>query len=312
MHQFVPLDTPQATTRFLAHWRPRIGVFVESELWPNLMLAARDRGIPIGLINARMSARAFSRWRRVPGIASHLLGGLAFCLAQSAEDQSRLAALGADARLSGNLKFDAPPLPADPQALQAFRARIGSRPVLLAASTHPGEEAILLRETAAVREAFPDLLTILVPRHPERGPEIAPGAPRRSLGDWPDDAPVYVADTLGELGLFYRVATLCVVGGSLVPAGGHNPIEAARLGCPILHGPQVANFAAIYAAFGQAGAASCVEASVLGREIARLFGDERARAAMREAAGALVAREGGAVTITLGAIEALAERDPIR
>lgn len=311
MHQFVPLDVPQATRRFFDHWRPDVAVFAESEVWPNLILEAYNRGVPLGLVNGRMSERSFMRWTKRAAIAKSLLAPLSFCLAQSEGDRERLAALGAPARMGGNLKFDGGALPVDEEAHAALVRAIGPRPILLAASTHPGEEAQVLVASAILRNEEPDLITIIVPRHPERGPEVAALAASgglvaalRSSGDVPDDlTPLYIADTLGELGLFYALATVAFVGGSLVEVGGHNPIEPARLGVPILTGPQVSNFEDIYAEFIARGAAAEVaDAPALAREAAKLMRDAKARAAMVQAARGVVEANAGAIEAALAAV----------
>ncbi len=249
-HRFVPLDVPAWVTRFLDGWRPTAAIFVESEFWPNLLAAAAARQIPIALVNARISPRSAGRWARLPGLARETLGRFSLILAQSEADAARFTALGAPhAVATGNLKFAALPLPADAHALAALRARTEGRPILLAASTHPGEEAMVAQAHAVLRDRFPSLLTILVPRHPERGPAIAESlglATRRGDGGLPGrEAGLYLADTLGELGLFYRLADVALIGGSLVPHGGQNPLEPARLGCPVIAGPHMGNFAAI-------------------------------------------------------------------
>ncbi len=229
LHRFVPLDVPRWVARFLDGWRPDAGAIVESELWPNLIAAARARRIPLALVNGRFSARSARRWRHAAGLGREVMEGFALVLAQSSADAGRFAALGARAvRAPGNLKDAAAPLPAAPEALAALRAAIGGRPVLLGASTHPGEEAILLAAHRLLAEEFPGLLTLLAPRHPERGPALAAlaaehalPAARRAAGELPGpQTAVYVADTLGELGLFYRLASVGLVGGSLVPHGG--------------------------------------------------------------------------------------------
>jgi len=243
-HRFLPLDVPGWVARFLEGWRPDAGIFVESEIWPNLIAAARARNMPLALVNGRMSRRSALRWSRCPGFAAELLGSFALIAAQTTADATRFAALGAVGVVAwGNLKAAAAPLPADPAALAEARALIGRRPVFLAAGTHPGEDALVLAALPALRAAVPDLLLLLVPRHVERGADIAAaagGAPRRSLGQ-PPAGPVWVADTMGELGLWLRLAQVVLVGGSLVPKGGHNPLEAAQLGCPILFGPHMEN-----------------------------------------------------------------------
>ncbi len=242
LHQFAPLDVPGWVRRFLDHWRPDGAIFVESELWPATLAQLDRRAIPRLLINGSMSARSAARWRRLPGYASRLLGGFKAVHAQSGADAARLTALGAKPVLEwGNLKFAAPLLPVDEAALRALRLAI-SGASWLAASTHPGEEAIVIAAHRRLLQAFPALVTVIAPRHPARGAEIAAlaaGLPvaRRSLSQTPAPGGIYIADTLGELGLFYRNSPCALVGGSLVPIGGHNLTEPARLGTAVLTGP---------------------------------------------------------------------------
>jgi 3-deoxy-D-manno-octulosonic-acid transferase len=267
IHQFVPVDMPQFVRRFLNHWKPDLALFVESDLWPNLIMATSARRIPMILVNGRVSERSFRRWRRAPRTISALLSRFDLCLAQSAEDAARYAGLGAPRYVTtGNLKLDVPAPPADTAKLWALQAAIGQRPVIAATSTHPGEEAAVIDVHRKLKHSFPGLLTILAPRHPERGPgitEIAKVAglrfALRSNGELPDrDTEIYIADTLGELGLIYRLAPIVFIGGSLVGHGGQNPIEAAKLGAAILHGPHVWNFAEIYGALDAAGGAELI------------------------------------------------------
>ncbi|WP_135468268.1 3-deoxy-D-manno-octulosonic acid transferase [Crenalkalicoccus roseus] len=304
LHRFAPLDVPAWVGRFLAGWRPDAAAFVESELWPNLVLAARARGIPLALVNARLSARSARRWARAPGLARTVLGSFALVLAQSEADAARLAALGAPApRCLGNLKDAAPPLPAAPEAMAALRAAVGARPVLLAASTHPGEEALAIAAHRLLAPRLPGLLTVLVPRHPERGAEVAAAAAglavaRRAAGAMPGpEVAVYVADTLGELGLFYRLAGVAFVGGSLVPHGGQNPLEPARLGCPVLVGPHCWNFAEPVARLLGAGGALRIEgedpAGALAEAAFTVLSDPARARAMAAAAAAAAATEAG-------------------
>ncbi|MBR0681047.1 3-deoxy-D-manno-octulosonic acid transferase [Roseomonas eburnea] len=253
VHRFVPLDVPRWAARFLDGWRPDAVVFVESELWPNLIAATAARGIPLALVNGRMSDRSARWWGRAPGLAREVLAPFSLVLAQTGEDAARFRAMGAPAQCWGNLKLAAPPLPVDSAELARLAALLAGRPVWLAASTHPGEEAIAIAAHRRVAAAHPGLLTIIVPRHPERGAEVAALAgdlpvARRSTGEDPGaGTAILVADTLGELGLFYRLARVAFVGGSLVPHGGQNPLEPARLGCPVLTGPHTWNFAEILA-----------------------------------------------------------------
>jgi len=254
MHQYVPLDCMTSVRRFLGYWRPDLALFVESELWPNLILETHRMGVPMALVNARLSAKSFGGWRYAPRLARRILACFDVCLAQDADIAKRLIALGAPkVRISGSLKADAPPLPVDEQALQDLRASVGTRPVFLAASTHPGEDEIILDVSTMLRDAGTHALTVIVPRHPERGKEIAADATARGLSvarranhdPLTGETEIYVADTLGELGLFYRVTQFAFVGGSLVPRGGQNPLEPARLGVAVLVGPHTGNFAGI-------------------------------------------------------------------
>lgn len=302
VHRFVPLDVPAWVARFLDGWRPDAAVLVESELWPNLILAAAARGVPLALVNARFSARSARRWRLAPALGPRLAGAFRLVTAQSAADAERLRALGAAAVLiPGNLKDAAPPLPADANALAALRAAIGGRPVFLAASTQPGEEAIIAAAYRLLAAAHPGLLTVIVPRHPERGPAIAADlAPlavaRRAAGALPGpDTAVYVADTLGELGLFYRLARVCLVGGSLVPHGGQNPREPARLGCPVLLGPHTHNFEEPVARLLAAGGAARVapDPAALAAAAGAVLSDPDRGRAMANAAAAALAEEAG-------------------
>ena len=250
LHQFAPLDTPGATRRFLDHWRPGLGVLVESELWPNLILGAKARGVRLALVSARLSERSLAGWRRAPAAARAVLGAFDLILARDAVVAGRLEVLGARVDGLADLKFGAGPLPVDQRQLARARESLGDRPVLLAASTHPGEEALLLQAFRAAAGCDRAVL-ILAPRHPDRGEavkrlvlEAGLTVGRRGAGARPGDTAVHVADSVGELGLWYRLAGLAVVGGSLLKdsPGGHNPLEPARLGCPFIAGPEVSGW----------------------------------------------------------------------
>lgn len=246
VHQYAPLDTPAAVRRFLLHWRPDLAVFVESELWPNLILAAHAAGVRMALLSARMSPASLRGWRRFPRAASAVLGAFDLVLARDQEAAARLGELGARVAGVADLKTGAEPLPADGAELARLRAALAGRTVVLAASTHPGEEEAALDAFAPLLARAPGALLILAPRHVERGAEIerlarARGlrSARRAAGAQDFHLQCLVADTLGELGLWYRLAAVTLVGGSLVEGlGGHNPFEPARLGCPIAHGPK--------------------------------------------------------------------------
>ena len=254
IHQYIPIDTPDATWRFMRHWRPDFAFLVESELWPNLIYAADSWQCFLGLINARMSERSFAFWQKHSAMAYGMLKCMNLVFAQSDEDAERLKKLGAKQVHSlGNLKYDAAPLPCDEHKLLAMKKTIGERPMWLAASTHPGEESMIAAAHNTLEKKWPNLLTIIVPRHPNRGAKIASEIGRagqvhlRSHGDSiAAHTSIYIADTLGELGLFYRLSDIVFMGGSLVKHGGQNPLEPARLSCAIITGPHTHNFIDIY------------------------------------------------------------------
>lgn len=313
VHQFVPLDVVPYVRRFLDFWQPDAAIFVESELWPVALGETARRGIPRVVVNGRLSERSFGRWTRLPETAAALFGRLTLCLAQSAEDARRFASLGAgEVRTAGNLKVDVPPPPADAGALAALAATLGERRRWIAASTHPGEEEIVADAHAALAGGRPDLLTILAPRHPHRGPAVAAALARRGIGvalrsrGEPITAAtgVYVADTIGELGLFYRLAPVAFVGGSIRVRGGQNPIEPIRLGAAVLSGPRVENFRALYADLEAAGGAVTVrDGAELAAAVAALIDSpgeaERSAAAARAVADA----HAGALERTLALID---------
>jgi 3-deoxy-D-manno-octulosonic-acid transferase len=317
-HQYAPMDSAGAVKRFLDHWRPDLALFVESEFWPNLVLKTRERHVPMALINARLSERSFRGWSRAGALARILLSSFDACLAQDEPTASRLTRLGArSVRVSGSLKADAPPLPLDESALDAFKAAIGSRPIFLAASTHPGEETILLNVALKLRERHPNALTIIVPRHPPRGHEIETTAitkgfetSRRSAGALPGSTTqVYVADTLGELGLFYRAATFAFLGGSLIEHGGQNPLEPARLGTAVVTGPHTHNFEDIFnvllAAQGEGRIQTAEDLRAL---VARLIDDPALARGLGEKARAAASAMAGALKDSIDAAEALLAR----
>ena len=299
LHRFVPLDVPSWVGRFLDHWSPDAAGFVESELWPNLLGGCRARALPLMLLNARMSERSYRAWRSAPRLARHLLQAFTRVQAQSEADAGRLRDLGAKCvSAPGNLKFAAAPLPVDAAVLARLASILNRRPRWLAASTHPGEEALMLTVHATLAASHPGLVTIIVPRHPERGAEIVRElrgvvVSRRSAGeDPPPSAGIWVADTLGELGLFYRLAPIVFVGRSLVaPGGGQNPLEPARLGCAVAVGPHAANFTEALAVLEEAGAVARVaNASGLGAWVDDMLRSPEERDAIGEAAIAATAR----------------------
>ncbi len=274
IHQFIPIDAPWAVDRFLAHWQPDLVLWTESDLWPTILTRLKARTTPLLLLNGRLSDRSFQRWQRAKPLIRHLLGCFCEVLARGEEDAARFRALGA-ARVQavGNLKLAAKPLPVDAAALADARALLGDRPVIVAASTHPGEEALMAEAHRALLPNFPDLLTILAPRHPQRGPELAAelAAPCRSQRAALPARGLYIADTMGELGLWYRLARVAVIGGSFIPHGGQNPTEAARLGVPLLFGPSMENFRDESEALLAEGRAARVTGEGLAEALARLL-----------------------------------------
>lgn len=313
IHQFFPYDAPAFVARFLDRWKPDLALFVESDLWPNMIMASAKRGIPLIVVNGRLSERSFKRWQYMPRTIEALFKRVDLCLVRTTTDARRFEALGAPRiTTTGNLKLDAPALPVDDVKLARLKALTAGRPVIAAASTHLGEESAVIDAHRRLRSSFPGLLTLLVPRHPERGSGIVSAAAaaglvaaQRSRDQLPDaKTDIYVCDTVGELGLFYRLAPIVFMGGSLIPHGGQNPIEAIKLGATILHGPHVSNFAEIYATLDQThGAEMVADAGRLTVRIGALLKDaderNRAIAAGRKTVDVL----SGALERTLTALE---------
>jgi 3-deoxy-D-manno-octulosonic-acid transferase len=289
IHQFAPIDCRPWTEAFLGHWRPDLAIFVESEMWPQAIMSLAEHGIPLVIANARMSDRSFNGWKRYRSVVAAMFSRVSLCLAQSARDGERFSALGAPkVMVTGNLKFDSPPLQAAPEAIATVKAAIGVRPVWMAASTHPGEDEIVADAHRLLAAKHPGLLTVIVPRHPERGPDIAAAltarglrvARRKSEEPLSPAVEIYVADTLGELGLFYRAVPVAFMGGSLVNHGGQNPIEPIGLGAAVIHGPHIHNFADVYAALDAVAAAPkpATDAATLAEAASRLLADDVLRA----------------------------------
>jgi 3-deoxy-D-manno-octulosonic-acid transferase len=256
-HQFAPVDTPDAVARFLDHWRPAMAVWCEMDLWPALMEATDERGIPRVLVNARLSAASLDKRRWGRWIYAALLPGFRALFAQNDDSADALVTLGAPRErigITGTIKTLSPPLPCDSDALLLWQTALAGRPLWLAASTHPSEETLALQAHEKLREHHPDALLLIAPRVPTRGAEALAQCPEGTLQRSADPttppsagASVYLADTIGELGLWYRLAPIALVGGSIAEIGGHNPHEPLALGCAVLHGPNVWNFSESYA-----------------------------------------------------------------
>jgi 3-deoxy-D-manno-octulosonic-acid transferase len=316
VHQFAPLDAAGPVKRFLKRWRPDAAVFVESELWPQILVRARRANVPLALVGARMSLRSLARWGKFPRTAAFILGQFRLILTQNAEMAKALTDLAPPHTLvetGFNLKSLSPALPVHGAARTRLAEIIAQRPTWVAASTHPGEEADALLAHAHVLKTHPDALLILAPRHPDRGDEVAVlienmglTHTRRTLGDTPD-AQVYLADTLGEMGLWYALAPFVFLGGSLQPHGGHNPYEVAQAGAAILTGPHLSNFAETFAPLEACGAVQLVaDGRDLGERALHWIDTPQALGRARAAATDFVAkRDTGAGDIAARLVTAL-------
>ncbi len=319
-HQFLPFDRPSFVRRFLDHWQPDLGVWVESELWPTLISEARARGVPLALINARMSKKSFRGWRRWPATARTLVEAFTIILAQDEPTAERFRNLGAaQARGLGNIKLAAAPLACDEDDLAGLKSAIADRPTWCAASIHAREEALVLDAHSAIRNVTPQLLTIIAPRQPDRGTPLADeararglGVAQRSLGEpVTPETEIYIADTIGEMGLFFRLAPVAFLGRSLIDKGGSNPLEAPSLGCVVIAGPHTENFADIYDRLDKAGGVLRVaNGTELAARVTALIADEPARAEITSAALTLIAEAHEVLGATTSALEELMQRTP--
>ena len=288
VHQYIPVDTPKAVENFLDRWRPSLAIWTESEFWPNLISFSSARDIPMILINARISEKSYRRWRFFKKSLKNLIEKFNYSLIQDEKTVKYFSKIGISSNnfeLTGTLKEGSAALPYSETEQVEISKQILNRPVWLAASTHEGEEKLIAAAHRHASKASQGLLLIIVPRHPERGLEIASILTKenfkiclRSKKDKiSSDTQIYIADTLGELGLWYRIAPVSFVGGSFVPIGGHNPFEPAALGSAILHGPYVENFKEIYNRLNVAGAAVKIEeASELGVKLIETLSPENA------------------------------------
>lgn len=292
LHQYVPIDTPQAAARFLNHWRPDLGLWLESEIWPHLILKAKARDIPLVLLNARLSEKSRKGWETRPKSAKALFAAFDDILpADRATAQSLSKILSRPYPVFGNLKLTAPPLTADPLELERIKPQISTRPIWCAASTHAGEDELILNAHKALLKSRSDALLILIPRHPERGADIAHIIDNMALsftrlnGPVTDAAQVILIDEIGKMGLAYRLADSVVMGGSLHPTlSGHNPYEAALLDCAVLSGPHVSSFEELYADMSAAGAVKIItpNAQAIAAHITALWDAPETREALRQ------------------------------
>ncbi len=316
-HSYLPYDLPGFVARFLERTAPRVAILMETELWPNLVAGCRRRGVPVVIANARLSARSARGYARVDGLTRPMLREVDAVAAQSQDDATRLVALGARAPrvlVTGSVKFDLRVSAAAVEQGRALRERWGAgRSVLIAASTHEGEDELVLDAFARVLERVPDCLLVLVPRHPERFEAVTALARRRGFAtarrtSGPTDCraiDVYVGDTMGELMAFYAGADVAFVGGSLVPIGGHNVLEPASLGVPVVHGPHYFNFAEITSRLREEGAAHEVASPrELAMLVSELLTDAERRHAMGERGQAFVQRNRGAIERVVELVDA--------
>ncbi|MGO9485121.1 MAG: glycosyltransferase N-terminal domain-containing protein [Rhodomicrobium sp.] len=313
IHQFMPLDSPSFCRRFIEHWHPDLALFTESEIWPNLIVEASDKNIPLALLNGRMSPRSKKRWAWLPSLSKPVFSRFDLVLTQNWHFAQRLRQLGVrKAIVAGNLKYDAPPPPVNVHAVEELRRHLEDRPIFLAASTHPGEDEAVGRAAAILQGTMPSLLTVIVPRHPERGEAIASllkakhfSVARRSAGEPVcANTQIYLADTLGELGLFYKLAPLSFIGGSLIKHGGQNPIEAVKLGSGILSGPYTFNFAETYQALRRHEGFRLVSSpEELAAALKKLFDNPQEAEEMKRRAAAAIGSLSGALEMTLEALK---------
>ncbi|MGE4095931.1 MAG: 3-deoxy-D-manno-octulosonic acid transferase [Candidatus Binatia bacterium] len=295
LHRFAPLDVPYWITRFLHHWRPEGACFVESELWPNQLIQCKRQGIKVMLVNGRLSSRSFSAWQRIPSLAKNVLASFYRIHARGPRDAMRFQSLGStQVGIIGDLKFAAPRLSVNKSELATLHTALANRPIWLAASTHPGEEMLIAAAHHLLVIQYPSLLTIIVPRHPERGSLIAAklDAPCRADVRSPPTGGIWIANTLGELGLWYRLCSVAFIGRSLLPpGGGQNLLEAARLRCVVIIGPYTANFVEHVELLREVnGLFEICDLSSLVKVVSRLLGDEMLRRAVTSRAAHAIQR----------------------
>ena len=313
IHQFVPFDLVPVIRRFLGYWRPEATLFVESEIWPATLSELASRAVPSVVVNGRLSQRSWRRWRNRRGLAERVFGMIGVALTQTEKDAERFGDVGvARCIATGNLKFDGAPLPDNKPVVEQLCQQIAGRPVWIAASTHAGEEAMIAEAHNRLRARFPDILTIVVPRHPDRGAAVAEifaaagitSACRSDAAAIKPSMGAYVADTIGEMGVFYRLAPVAFIGGSLVAFGGHNPIEPAELKAAVIAGTHVENFADVYRAFDEAGALVTVnDAASLADAVRRYLETPDAAAASAVRAEAILENGRGALERTYAALK---------
>ena len=312
-HQYVPLDLKPALERFLDHWQPDAAIFTESEIWPMTILELTQRNIPRILVNARMSDRSFKRWKNASGLAETLFENFSHVIAQSELDAERFRTLGArPVEISGNLKVDTNALPYDEIEYNQLRTRIGNRPCWVAVSTHEGEEESVGKIHSTLKKNIPNLFTIIVPRHPDRAPGIAAMLRENGLKvsqrsqnqNFDEQTDIYMGDTIGEMGLYLRLAQVAFVGKSLKSNGGQNPLEPAMTGTAIVSGKNVKNFRDSYKNLLEAGAVRLVsDEKMLAANVEYLLRNPQEREKMQQAAFETINKMRGALNKTNRALD---------
>ncbi len=313
IHQYVPFDMKPAVQRFLKYWHPDLAIFAESEIWPMSIMELGSMGIPQVLVNARLSDRSFRRWRQYGSLAAALFENLSHVVAQSELDASRFEQLGVSrVTVSGNLKVDVAFPAVDPQVLDTIQAEIGGRPTWMALSTHPGEEEKIVAAQKLIKASVPGVLTLIVPRHPNRADGIETmltraglKVARRGMGHKiTPDTDVYLGDTMGEMGLYLGLGSVAFLGKSLSNSGGQNPLEPAMMEVAILSGRNVQNFRATFEALLEDGAARLVsDEKMLAAHVSYLLTNPEARVAMTDAAKATVDKMRGSLERTFQALD---------
>jgi 3-deoxy-D-manno-octulosonic-acid transferase len=314
-HQYIVHDAPDYVQAFLDHWKPDVGVFAESEIWPNLIMEASRRSIPLALVNARMSTKSAQKWRRLRGMSLPLFSRFEVVLAQNEQLARTFTSLGArKVEALGNLKIDAPPPVVDAVELDRLRQALGDRPMFVAASTHDPEEGTVADAHAIIARRLPGFCTILAPRHPQRGRAIAEllrakglRTAQRSKGELPGrETEIYIADTIGELGTLYSLTRVAFIGGSLFPHGGQNPIEAIGHGAAVITGPHWINFRDFYRALlRRDGARQVASAEELAAAVVAVLTEDGEQQRMRQGAAAAIESLAGALEGTVETLEGM-------
>lgn len=314
IHQFLPIDSYFVVQNFLHYWQPKVAIFMESEIWPNLIYEARKAGILSFLVNARMSQKSVKNWKIAKMLRFDIFNYFAAIFAQTLDDKNRIQQLTNQEVLTyGNLKAQAQNLVVDLDKLQILKEQIGARKIFVAASTHKGEEQIILSAFDEIKKEFSDLFLVLILRHPNRAQEVKEllqgrGIAQRSLAqEVSAQTEIYLVDTLGELGIFYSLNNFAFIGGSLLEIGGHNPFEAIKLNCAVISGKHVFNFKEIYANLEKADACVMVENEELAKVVAQFLRDENLASRLNKNAAEIIKIESNIAAKIIEKIDAFVQ-----